>query len=325
MLVARGMGHPLRWFIPAIVYEITTKTMQDRFLLRPSAEAREIILGILGRAQQLYGRVRLHAFVFLSNHAHMLASADEGESLSAFVGYVNGRVAWEMGRLHGWRGHFWGRRNRPIPILDDDAVVARLRYLISQGCKEGLVASPLEWPGASALPALVGDMQLEGVWFARDQERRARARGEAPGRYDHAIRYRVQLEPIPPWKDLSEAELQRRHCELVESVTAEVAEQRNVPPVGVAKVLAVDPHAAPAESSRSPAPLCHTSRRELRDWFRASYRAFVAAFRLAANALRRLGPASLPQPFPPGAFPPRLQYTDALPVSWHETASAVLT
>jgi hypothetical protein len=319
------MGHPLRWFIPAIVYEITTKTMQDRFLLRPSVEAREIILGIIGRAQQLYGSVRLHAFVFLSNHAHMLASADDGQSLSAFVGYVNGRVAWEMGRLHGWRGHFWGRRNRPIPILDDDAVVARLRYLISQGCKEGLVASPLEWPGASALPALVGDMQLEGVWFGRDQERRARARGEAPGRYDHAIRYVVTLDPIPPWKGLGAAEVRRRHCELVDSVAAEAAELRDCQPAGVAKVLAADPLAAPAESSRSPAPLCHTSRSEMRDWFRAAYRAFVSSYRSAATALRRLGSASLPRPFPPGAFPPRLQYTDATPVSWYDSSYAVLT
>jgi len=40
-------------------------------LLRPSPELTDIILGIIGKAQELYG-MTIHAFVFLSTHAHFL-------------------------------------------------------------------------------------------------------------------------------------------------------------------------------------------------------------------------------------------------------------
>ena len=53
--------------------------MQGRLLLRPSPELTEIILGIIGKAQDMYG-MAIHAFVVLSTHAHFLLSpAHTGE------------------------------------------------------------------------------------------------------------------------------------------------------------------------------------------------------------------------------------------------------
>jgi hypothetical protein len=56
-------------FIPegGALVEITDRTVQGRFLLVPSPELNDIILGVLGRAQRRYG-VGLCGFVFLSNH-----------------------------------------------------------------------------------------------------------------------------------------------------------------------------------------------------------------------------------------------------------------
>ena len=44
-------------FVPeeGTLFEITARTFQGRFLLVPSAELNEIILGALGRAQRPYG------------------------------------------------------------------------------------------------------------------------------------------------------------------------------------------------------------------------------------------------------------------------------
>ena len=36
------------------LFEVTCRTQQGRFLLRPSPELNEIALGVLGRAQRLY-------------------------------------------------------------------------------------------------------------------------------------------------------------------------------------------------------------------------------------------------------------------------------
>jgi len=307
------MGHPLRWFLPGVVYESTIRTIQERFLLRPGRSSRDLILGVIGRAQCLYPKVQLYAFVYMSNHAHLLLSADDGYQLASFLGYVNGNVAREMGRLHGWAGALWGRRHRPIPVLDDEALVGRLRYLLSQGVKEGLVASPRDWPGASALPGLLGDMTLIGRWVDRTLETRARRRGVAiePGDFEES--FRVRLTPLPAWAGLDAEELVARYEGLVLDVEREHrANASSV--VGADVVCETHPHASPDDPERSPAPDCHASSRPMRASFRAAFRAFVDEFRAAALALRSTivedvsRARELRTRFPDGCFPPNLLY-----------------
>ena len=56
---------------PGRIVEVTSRTVHGRYLMRPSGEVNEIILGIVGRGEIKYG-VELYAFVFLSNHFHVL-------------------------------------------------------------------------------------------------------------------------------------------------------------------------------------------------------------------------------------------------------------
>jgi len=65
------MARPLRYLESGDLIEVTTRTLQGLLRLRPSPLLCEIIIGILGRAQALYG-LEIHAFVFLSNHYHLL-------------------------------------------------------------------------------------------------------------------------------------------------------------------------------------------------------------------------------------------------------------
>jgi hypothetical protein len=53
------MSRGLR-FVPegGALVEVTLRTIQSRLLLRPSPAVNEIILGVLGRAQRLYGAPR---------------------------------------------------------------------------------------------------------------------------------------------------------------------------------------------------------------------------------------------------------------------------
>jgi hypothetical protein len=67
------MSRPLR-FVPTqkTLVEVSTRTIQSRFLLRPSNALNEIVLGILGRAQEIYG-VGLCAYAFAMNQTLCLA------------------------------------------------------------------------------------------------------------------------------------------------------------------------------------------------------------------------------------------------------------
>ena len=104
------MARRLR-YIPegGALVEVTCRTMQCRFLLKPSDDLKSIIIGVLARAQRLYP-VELHTFVFLSNHYHRLLSVDDAPRLARFMNFLNSNLAREAGRVHRWREKFWGRR-----------------------------------------------------------------------------------------------------------------------------------------------------------------------------------------------------------------------
>ena len=76
------MGRRLR-YIPegGALVEVTCRTIHSRFLLRPSPELNNIVVGVLGRAQRLY-EVRCCAFSFLSNHFHLLLDVDNVRQLA---------------------------------------------------------------------------------------------------------------------------------------------------------------------------------------------------------------------------------------------------
>ena len=147
------MARPLR-FVPAnALVEVTTRTFQGRLLLKPSPELTEIILGVIGKAQDLY-EMTIHAFVVVSNHAHFLLSPSSAGQLAKFMQFVNANIAKEAGRLHLWRDRLWSRRYRSIVVADEKAAHARLRYVLAHGAKEGLVGKSAEWPGPNCIAAL---------------------------------------------------------------------------------------------------------------------------------------------------------------------------
>ena len=108
-----GMPRPLRFVPENGLVEITTRTLQGRLLLRPSPELNDLILGIIGRAQDRYGMV-IHAFVVTSTHAHYLLSPASSEKLARFMQFVNTNIVKEAGWLHRWPERLWSRRYRSI-------------------------------------------------------------------------------------------------------------------------------------------------------------------------------------------------------------------
>lgn len=301
------MPYPVRFVPPGgAVFELTSRTFQERFLLRPSDILNEIVVGVLGRAQRLY-EVQIYAAAFLSNHFHLLVRVLGPEQLSGFMQYFKGNLAKEAGKLHGWRGGIWGRRYRPVWIAEETtALVSKLRYILAQACKEGLVASPIEWPGVHCAEALMGEGTLHGRWFDRTRENHERRLGRtvAPGQF--AAPETVVFSPLPCWAHLSREEYRETIRQLVREIEEQTArdhEAAGTRPMGVDQILGRHPHERPLKPSRSPAPLFHAATRAARDSMRAAYSTFLEAYYRAKKDLRRgRGPVE----FPPGCFPPRL-------------------
>ena len=307
------MGRRLRYVPPRSLVEVTLTTVHRRFLLRPSRDLLEITHGLVARCARLYA-VDVVDYVFFSNHAHLLLVPRDSQALSAFMRYLDGNLAKEAGRLHDWHEKFWGRRYHSIHVTDEEAAqVARLRYLLEHGCKEDLVRSPLDWPGARGTRALLDGRPVTGVWISRTAERDARRRGEAFGKYDYAEAESLELAPLPCWAHLSFQEYRKRVQAMVKEIEREArARQAETgrAPLGRRRILRLDPHGRPDRPKRSPAPACHAATKAARQSFRYAYAEFHAAFRQAAEDLKT---GARPPEFPPGSFPPSLPYVPCRP------------
>jgi REP element-mobilizing transposase RayT len=303
------MPRPLRFIPENSLVEITTRTLQGRLLLRPSPELTDLILSIIGKAQSLYG-MTIHAFVFLSTHAHFLLSPSSADQLAKFMQFVNANVAKEAGRLHLWRERLWSRRYRSIVVADEKSARARLRYILAHGAKEGLVGRPGAWPGPNCIAALTSGEILRGTWYDRSAEYLARMRGDHVFPSQFATTFDIKLAPLPCLQHLTpdqrQAECRRVVGEIQARAEAENREKGRQP-MGVAAILAQDPHAKPVSTDRSPAPFVHASDDSTAKVFRVRYRAFVDAFRAGALRLRERA-RELVDMFPLWAFPPALPF-----------------
>jgi hypothetical protein len=300
---------PLRFIPEHSLVEITTRTLHGRLLLKPSPELTNLILGVIGKAQYLYG-MTIHAFVFLSTHAHFLLSPASAGQLARFMQFVNANVAKEAGRLHVWPERLWSRRYRAIVVVDEQAAHARLRYILAHGAKEGLVGSSASWPGPNCVDALTTGELLRGTWLDRSAEFKARERGETVLPAQFATTFDVHLAPLPCLQHLTSDERQA-HCRRVVAEIKARAEadnrEKGRQPMGVAAILAQDPHSKPATTDRSPAPFVHATHDSTVQEFRAAYTAFFDAFRAGGRRLlERAG--ELRELFPLWAFPPPLPF-----------------
>jgi hypothetical protein len=308
--MARGVR-----FVPegGALVEVTVRTIQSRLLLRPSPAVNELVIGVLGRAQELYG-VRGSFVAFASNHFHALLWVHDAEQLARFMQYVDSNVAREVGDLVGWSGPFWARRYSAIVVSEEEsAQVDRFRYILSHGVKENLVERVLDWPGVHAARAILEDTPLKGYWFDRTQEYAARNRGEEFGRLTYATEKTFFLSRLPCWEHLSSEEYRARVAALIEEIELEARLarlERGIPVLGLGAVLRQNPLTRPNKTKKSPAPRFHAATKAIRDGLREAYGLFLAAFRDAAEQLKA-GDRSAK--FPLGSFPPGLPFVRALP------------
>jgi hypothetical protein len=301
-------------FIPdsGSLVEVTQRTLQGRLLLVPSPLLNDIVLGVLGRAQRLHP-LEIHGYSFLTSHFHLLVTAPNALQLALFMGYFSSNLAREIARLTGWDEKVWGDRYHAILITDEEAAqMARLKYVLANGCKENLVARPQDWPGAHcAGPLVEGRTEAEGTWYDRTREYVLRRQKKALSETDYTTRETVRLTPLPCWKHLSPEAYRKRIADLIEAITeeAQIARSRSgAQPLGPEAICQQTPGTRPEKLKKSAAPRFHAFRKTARRMLYEAFATFVAAFREASEKLRK-GETNVR--FPVGSFPPSRPFVTA--------------
>ena len=222
-----------------------------------------------------------------------------------FMQYLLSNISKKVGALVNWRGSFWERRYSAEPVLDEGALLDRLRYILSHGVKEGLVRRCEEWPGLSCLPDLQGKPHRQFNWFDWSQRWRVRSGKAVPGRFDLRFTTKETLEVSPlPLVRFSRQSAWRRFLKRALDAVHSQGRKDHPQVFGRTGVLAQDPHHRPERPKRSRRPWCHAASARLRAQFKEQYLAFRAAFSEASARWRR---GDLSARFPEYAFRPFLR------------------
>lgn len=291
---------------------VTHRCLQARFLLTPCGELNCLAKAIVARAARRAG-VEVVAVLIFGNHVHLLLRVPDAQGMAQFMNYFAGNLAREAGRIHGWSGKFWHRQYSYSVVADDEASqVQVLRYLLAHGCKEDLVASPLQWPGLHPASMILEGPTHRGTWVDRTGLYRARHNRPAspPEPKTFEEEEILELAQLPCWEAFSWEEYQARVRALVAEIEADTRarhRKRRTRPMGWKRVLRQNPHAAPKNPKKGPAPLIISVSRAVQRAFEEAYRQVVVTY-MAASAKFRAGDRKVQ--FPEGTFPPASAFVE---------------
>ncbi|MBX3246510.1 MAG: hypothetical protein KF901_04940 [Myxococcales bacterium] len=196
--------------------------------------------------------VEIFAVVVMSNHIHLVVRA-RGKNLAAFMSYFLARVAQSVNLLLGRTGPVFPRRYDAQPILDEAAVAARVRYVLENPKKAGLVRSFDEWPGFLAVAGLHDDDELTTTFFDRTAWQRAKR----------------PVDRAPFWRTrtLTLSRLPGMESVATRAYLATLKAWCDSPPapqcLGVGGVLDTDVHQRPKQPKRSYRPYAFGTREQI--------------------------------------------------------------
>ena len=120
------MARPLRIEYPHAHYHVTCRGNDRRNIFRDDDD-REVFLDRLRKSLEIYG-VRLHAYVLLNDHFHMVADTP-GANLSDFMRHFNVAYTSFFNRRHRRTGHLYQGRFKAILIQPDAWLLALSRHV----------------------------------------------------------------------------------------------------------------------------------------------------------------------------------------------------
>jgi putative transposase len=148
------MSIPIRHADPARVtasartFFVTSSIDQKRQLLQSDRSARLFIDVLHDYRSQ--GKFRLHEFVVMPDHFHLLLTVEYDLTIERAVQLVKGGFAFRAGRELGMKAPIWQKGFSEVRILDDDAFLQVGKYIRNNPVSRRLVAEAATYPYSSA-------------------------------------------------------------------------------------------------------------------------------------------------------------------------------
>jgi len=109
------------------------------------------------------GKFRLHEFVVMPEHFHVLLTVDRSTTIERAVQFIKGGFAFRAGRELGFRAPVWQKGFSETRVLDEKAYQSVTEYIHNNPVKRHLAQEPSRFPFSSAHSGLQLDPPHEGL------------------------------------------------------------------------------------------------------------------------------------------------------------------
>jgi putative transposase len=127
---------------------VSSRTVQGKHLLQSQRSA-ELLIDVL-RSYTLAGKFKVHEFVVMPDHFHVLVSIDGHTSIERAVQLIKGGFSFRRNKELGLAGEIWQRGFSEVRIIDRTSFLAHKEYINENPVKAGLAARAEDYPYCSA-------------------------------------------------------------------------------------------------------------------------------------------------------------------------------
>jgi putative transposase len=122
----------------------TTKTSGGRALLQSERNA-TLFIDVL-RSYATAGKFRLHDFVVMPNHVHLLLTVGSEMTIERAMQFIKGGFSYRLKKEFGYSGEVWQRGFSEVRIEDRQSLLPHRAYIAANPVRAGLADSPEEFP-----------------------------------------------------------------------------------------------------------------------------------------------------------------------------------
>jgi len=139
-----------------------TSSIGDKRSLLQSSRAADLLIEVLESYRQ-QGKFRLHEFVIMPDHFHLLLTVDRDLSIERAVQFIKGGFAYRAGKELGFHAPVWQKGFSEVRVWDASTFAKYRAYIWNNPVARGLARVAQEFPFSSAAARVALDTPPQGL------------------------------------------------------------------------------------------------------------------------------------------------------------------
>ena len=120
MAIPRRRADPEHVRAQERTFFVTSSIWDKRRLLQSERSAGLLVEVLYDYRKQ--GKYRLHEFVIMLDHCHVLITVDAGMTIERAAQFIKGGFSFRAARYFGWKGEVWQRGFSEVRVLDENPI-----------------------------------------------------------------------------------------------------------------------------------------------------------------------------------------------------------